>query len=97
MGSEPSVRSWLVNLGLAKDSVPRRRAPDPGGGLPRQADHAGRPWVAAVQLAARIGAAGMPGRPARGRPALDDLEPWAASSFDEIVLACDLNILTDED
>jgi hypothetical protein len=29
--------------------------------------------------------------------ALDDLEPWAAGSFDEIVLACDLDILTDED
>jgi hypothetical protein len=31
------------------------------------------------------------------KPALDDLEPWAAGSFDEIVLACDLGILTDED
>lgn len=29
--------------------------------------------------------------------ALDDLEPWAAGSFDEIVLARDLDILTDED
>jgi hypothetical protein len=27
---------------------------------------------------------------------LDDLEPWTAGSFDEIVLACDLDILTDE-
>jgi hypothetical protein len=31
------------------------------------------------------------------KPALDDLEPWAAGSFDEIVLACDLGILTDDD
>ena len=30
-------------------------------------------------------------------PALDDLERWAAGSFDEIVLACDLKILTEED
>ena len=30
-------------------------------------------------------------------PALDDLEPWAAGSFDEIVVACDLDILTDDD
>ena len=28
---------------------------------------------------------------------LDDLETWAEVSFDEIVLACDLDILTDED
>jgi hypothetical protein len=31
------------------------------------------------------------------RPALDDLEPWAPGSFDEVVLACDLGILTDDD
>ena len=31
------------------------------------------------------------------KAALDDLEPWAPGSFDEIVLACDLDILTDED
>jgi hypothetical protein len=30
-------------------------------------------------------------------PALDDLEPSAAGSFVEIVLACDLDILSDED
>jgi hypothetical protein len=47
--------------------------------------------------ATRIGAAGMPTRPVEAKPALDDLEPWAAGSFDEIVLACDLDILTDKD
>jgi Zeta toxin len=31
------------------------------------------------------------------KPALDDLEPWAASSFEEIVVATDLDILTDDD
>lgn len=31
------------------------------------------------------------------KPALDDLEPWAPGSFDEIVNACDLDIFTDED
>ena len=30
-------------------------------------------------------------------PALDALEPWAAGSIDEIVLACDLGLLTDDD
>jgi hypothetical protein len=31
------------------------------------------------------------------KAALDDLEPWAAGSFEEIVVACDLGILTDDD
>jgi hypothetical protein len=40
----------------------------------------------------------MPTEPAGGQgPALGDLEPWAADSFDETVLACDLDILTDDD
>jgi hypothetical protein len=35
--------------------------------------------------------------PGQAQAALDDLEPWAPASFDEIVLACDLDMLTDED
>jgi hypothetical protein len=38
-----------------------------------------------------------PPGPQDANPALDDLEPWAAGSFDEIVVACDLDILTDDD
>jgi hypothetical protein len=30
------------------------------------------------------------------KPALDDLESWVAGSFDEIVLACDLGMPSDE-
>jgi hypothetical protein len=37
-----------------------------------------------------------PGLEAAGA-ALDDLEPWTAGSFDEITLACDLGLLTDND
>jgi hypothetical protein len=170
MGSEPSVRSWLVNLGLAVYSVDvviaaiesedavrwaeeqHRRGHDQ---YVRGCGNGGRFVPAeAIRVAAMVAAAlarsdwatilghvashqeitfpagelltlarayrdgritlaslaqQLRGRPLASvppvcppglqdaKPALDDLEPWAAGSFDEIVLACDLDILTDED
>jgi hypothetical protein len=170
MGSEPSVRSWLVNLGLAVYSVDVVIAAiesedavrwaeekhrqghdhyargDGNGGrfVPPEAIRvaamvaaalARSDWITILgQVASqqgiafpagellslarayrdgRITLAGL-GQKLRSRPlasvppvcppglkeakpALDDLEPWAPGSFDEIVLACDLDILTDED
>lgn len=34
---------------------------------------------------------------AAAAPAIDDLEPWQPGSFDEVVLACDLGMLSDTD
>ena len=170
MGSEPSVRSWLVNLGLAVYSVDVVIAAIDGenavgwaeeqhrqgqehytqgygqGGrfVPAEAIRAAAVVAAALARSdwttilghvasqqdiafpagelltlarayrdRRITLAGL-GQQLRSRglasvppvcppglqeakAALDDLEPWAAGSFDEIVLACDLDILTDED
>ncbi|MGH3277268.1 MAG: zeta toxin family protein, partial [Streptosporangiaceae bacterium] len=170
MGSEPSVRSWLVNLGLAVYSVEVVIAAIDGENAVRWAEEQhrrGQEHYAqgcgnggrfvppeAIRVAAMVAAvlarsdwttilghvasqqdiafpAGELLTLARGyrdgritlaglgeqlcsrrlasvppvcspglqeaKAALDDLEPWAAGSFDEIVLACDLDILTEED
>lgn len=170
MGSEASVRSWLVNLGLAVYSVDVVIAAIDGEDAIRWAEeqhHQGQDHYArgcgnggrfvpaeAIRVAAMVAAAlarsdwatilghvasqqdvafpagelltlagayrdgriplaGLgqqlrsrrlasvppvcPSGLQKAKPALDDLEPWAAGSFDEIVLACDLDILTDED
>jgi len=170
MGSQPSVQSWLVNLGLARYAVQVVIADISGQDAVRwaQAEHrrgdedyrrghgeGGRfvpadAILAAAQLADALAASdweqilrhvhsqpevtfpagellalarayhdgqltlqelrrqvrsrGLAPVPVvcppgleQARPALDDLEPWAPGSFDEIVLACDLGILTDQD
>ncbi len=170
MGSQPSVQSWLVNLGLAAYAVRVIIAPISGQDAARWAGaehrrgheeyknghgNGGRYIPAdAILLAAQIAGAiadsdwatilqhvgsqtevafpagellGLArdyqhgtitlqdlGRQLRtgsqtavpavcppgleqARPAADDLEPWAAGSFDETVLACDLGIFSDED
>jgi len=170
MGSEPSVRSWLVNLGLAAYSVDvviatissedaarwadaehrrgheeyRRGHGNGGHYVPEEAIQAAAllaaalaesDWAAILQHVAgqqevafprgellslarayrdgRITLADIgaqlrirrlqPVPPAcppgldDAKPALDDLEPWAAGSFDEIVFACDLGLLSDDD
>jgi hypothetical protein len=48
-----------------------------------------RPWRAAPPTC-------PPGAP-EAATAVDDLEPWLPGSFDEVVLACDLGILSDAD
>jgi hypothetical protein len=170
MGSEPSVQSWLANLGLATYAVKVVIAPISGedaarwadaehrrgyeeyragrcnGGryVPAEAIHiatqvaeaiAGSDWATILRHLGSQQEVAFPsgellslaqdyrngritlqdlGRWLRtrkltpvpavcpaglesARPALDDLEPWAPGSFDEVVLACDLGILTDDD